>query len=125
MTRQPVQSQTVPGGTTPGVGVIDGFSGVVVAYVNDDPDQIYAIQANAALANTNIGRYVGLTSYTAGNTFTKRSAAQLDSSTAAVLPADLPLQITGYYDLPNNDRAGSSPFVTVRMVSPDVRASHP
>jgi hypothetical protein len=122
-TGQPVQSMYVPAGTSSG-GELDGFT-TVVAYVNDDPGQTYAIEADGALAATTIGTFFDLDNFGAGSTFTGRATAKLDASTTKASPAtagtyDRSLKLIGFYDLPDNNRAGSAPYVEVRIVKPDV-----
>mgnify|MGYP000356534340 CR=1 FL=1 len=93
--------------------------------VNDDPTQTYVIEADGSVAATVFGQFFDLDDFGTGSTFTGRATAKLDASTAKASPAtagtyDRSLKLIGHYDLPDNDRAGSNPFVEVRLVHPDV-----
>jgi hypothetical protein len=53
----------------------------IVAYVTLDPTIVYEIQANGAIAVTDIGKQADFTAITAGSTVTGLSAMMLDTAT--------------------------------------------
>lgn len=55
----------------------------IIAYVVEDPDVIYEIQSDEAIAITNIGHQANLVNPGNGSTVTGLSTAALDGSTAA------------------------------------------
>jgi len=56
------------------------YSGTMTAYVWDDPDIQYRIQASGSVAQTGIGDQADLTSVTAGSTSTGISGAMLNAT---------------------------------------------
>jgi hypothetical protein len=70
-----------------------------VAYVFDDPDGVFQIQADATVAATAVGANAGLIQ-TAGSTLNGKSAVALDATVATT--ATLPLRIVGFVDGPDS-----------------------
>lgn len=80
-----------PGGTS----VTDA-----VGLVNDNPAQTYIIQADASVTAGAVGQTMAFTSVDAGSTFTGRSGAGADGSTAGTTGQDL--KIVRVVDEPGN-----------------------
>lgn len=114
-TKQPVMDRYLPAGTTSG-GTIDGFDSPI-ALVIDDPDQIYTIEADAAVNANAVGQYFTLTSFTAGSSFTKRSTAQLDADSNTTTTEDKVVKLVGFHKLPGWDRT----LCEVKVIAPDTK----
>lgn len=69
-----------------------------VAYVADDPDAIFMIQADGSVAQTNVGNNAALVQ-TAGSAVTGNSKVALNSSSLATT-ATLPLRVIGFVNGP-------------------------
>ena len=101
-----------------GVTNTAGYGAASTAYyvlVCDDPDQLYEIQEDSvggALAAADIGLNADFIN-AAGNNYTRRSGAMLDTSTKAVT-ATLPLKIVGLTPRPGND-IGANAKVLVKI----------
>jgi hypothetical protein len=101
-------------------GVVDvaGYGAASTAYyvlVDDDPDHAFEVQEDSvggALAATDIGLNADFIN-AAGNAYTKRSGAMLDTSTKATT-AGLPLKIVGLVPRPGND-IGATAKVIVKI----------
>ncbi len=90
-TKQMTFSQMWPTGTV---------ASDAVAYVIDDPDAVFRMQGDAALAQSDLGNNVAVVQ-TAGSTDIGRSKNALDSSTAATT-ATLPLRIVEFVNGPDS-----------------------
>ena len=66
-----------------------------IAYVCDDPDTVFRIQASASMTQTMLFNNAGVVQG-AGSTVTGKSAVSLDASTAATTDS-LPLRIVGWW----------------------------
>lgn len=71
-----------------------------VAFVVDDPNVLFEVQADGAIAQNYLGANAGIVQ-TAGTTTVKRSRNALDRSTAAATPT-LPLRIVDFVRRPDN-----------------------
>lgn len=71
-----------------------------VAYVVDDPNVLFRMQADGSLAQTNLGNNIDV-AYTAGSTSIGRSRNAADQSTAATT-ATLPFRIVDFVDGPTS-----------------------
>ena len=80
-TQKPTWKNYYPGSITPTVGQID-------AYVYDDPSQLFLIQDEGTLAQTNVGNNADFATYVAGSTVNGHSKVEM-SSTAAATAANL------------------------------------
>lgn len=94
-------STTVPTGTT------------AWAYVLDDPDALFEIQANGSLSQNAIGTNAALVQG-AGSTSTGMSAVSLNASTIAAT-ATLPLRIVDWVNRPGNALGDSFTNMIVRI----------
>ena len=72
-----------------------------MAYVLDDPDCVFRMQSDEALAQTTLGNNVGVVQ-TAGSTSIGRSKNAVDGSTAATTNT-LPLRILEFVDGPDSE----------------------
>lgn len=94
----------------------------IVAYYSRDPDMVYAIQANATLAQADIGSEYDWTTNdsTAGNTFTGFSSVGLNVASVA---ANAGLQVLGFVPRPDNLVGDAFPWVFVRISEHQLRAN--
>jgi hypothetical protein len=110
-------------------GVVDvaGYGAASTAYyvlVDDDPDHIFEVQEDSvggALAVTDIGLNADFI-LAAGNAYTKRSGAMLDTSTKATT-ATLPLKIVGLTPRPGNDIGANAKVLVKINVHTEAQAS--
>ena len=72
----------------------------IMAYVVDDPNVLFRMQADGSLAQTNLGNNIDV-AYTAGSTSIGRSKNAADQSTAATT-ATLPFRIVDFVDGPTS-----------------------
>ena len=110
LTQRPVWSEYLPSGTPSGNGKLDnGLEGSFgpVAYVLDDPNQEYVIQANASVPSSAQGALAQV-SVTGGSSFSGRSNARLDYSAAGTSSTNALLRITGCPVFPYNAGYGVS-----------------
>ena len=91
-TNQPTFNQTYPASTA---------ADDIMAYVLDDPDCVFRMQSDEALAQTTLGNNVGVVQ-TAGSTSIGRSKNAVDGSTAATTNT-LPLRILEFVDGPDSE----------------------
>jgi len=75
-TQKPTWKNYYPGSITPTVGDIE-------AYVYDDPNQLFLIQDEGTLAQTNVGNNADIATYVAGSTVNGQSKVELSSTAAA------------------------------------------
>jgi len=71
-TKKPTWSNYYPGSITPASGTIDAF-------VYDDPNKLYEIQADGVIAQTSVGRNTNIV-YAVGNTVNGQSKTELDAT---------------------------------------------
>jgi hypothetical protein len=83
-------------------GSINITSGIIACEVNDDPAQLFVIQADGSVAQANIGKNADPTASTTGSTTSGVSAGSLDSASIAKTAA-LTFKIVGLYEAPGND----------------------
>jgi len=110
ITGQPTWSEYVPSGTSSnGVPLDGGQSGSfgIIAYVLDDPNQEYIIQANASIPASAQGAFAQV-SVTGGSSFSGRSNARLDYSAAGTSAPNAMFKITGCPVFPYNVGFGVS-----------------
>jgi hypothetical protein len=94
-------------------GSVNITAGVISAEVLDDPSQLFLIQADEDVVQTDIGLNAPI-AYTAGSTTTGVSGTELDSSLIANT-AGLVLKVVGFYNTPNNIRAINNVNVVVKI----------
>ena len=98
-TERPERTEYLPAGSSTAGGSIDGINLTVLngiaAYVIDDPNQKYVIQANTSIPVTAIGQLAQVSGATGGSSFTKRSTARLDYSAAGTSVTNAMFRITG------------------------------
>lgn len=93
-------------------GSVNITSGKIIADVIDDPSQLFIIQVDESVAQTDIGMNADVVG-TGGSTTTGVSSMELDSSTIAKTAA-LNLKIVGLWDVPNN-AFGTNAVVVVKI----------
>lgn len=93
-------------------GVTSG-PGRPLGYVVNDPNAVFAIQADATLTIAALGQNAALVQ-TAGSTVTGKSANALSASSVADT-STLPLRIVGLMDIPDNDWTSTYPIVLVKF----------
>lgn len=93
-----------PGGTS-----ATGAVGLVV----DNPAQVYEIQCDASVTAGAIGQTMAFTSITTGSTFTGRSGAGADGSTAAATTQDL--KVIRVVDEPGNTTGDAATKIEVLL----------
>lgn len=84
------------------------------AYVCDDPDALFQVQADGAIAQTRLGCNVGLIQTVVGNTTTGQSGVAIQASTCATT-ATLPLRIVDFVDAPGSSIGDAYTDVIVRI----------
>lgn len=85
----------------------------IQAYVIDDPDVLFQIQANASVVAANIGSNAAIVN-TAGSTATGNSAIALDASTIATT-ATLPLRLVDFVNGPTSQPGDAFTDVLVKF----------
>jgi hypothetical protein len=93
-------------------GSVNITAGKIAADVMDDPSQLFLIQVDESVAQTQIGLNADVIG-TGGSTTTGVSSMELDSSTIAKTAA-LNLKIVGLYDVPGN-AFGTNAVVVVKI----------
>jgi hypothetical protein len=93
-------------------GSVNITQGKIVADVIDDPNQLFIVQVDESVAQTQIGMNADVVG-TGGSTTTGVSTMELDSSTIAEAAA-LNLKIVGLYDVPGNE-FGTNAVVVVKI----------
>lgn len=93
-------------------GSVNITAGVIQADVIDDPNQLFTIQVDESVAQTDIGKNADVVG-TGGSSTTGQSTMELDSSTIANTAA-LNLKIVGLYDVPGN-AFGTNAVVVVKI----------
>lgn len=83
------------------------------AYVYDDPDMLFQVQADEAVDQTGIGANAAIVQG-AGNTATGKSGVTLDGSTIATT-ATLPLRIVDFVDGPMSELGDAKTDLIVRL----------
>ncbi len=93
-------------------GSINITSGKIIADVIDDPSQLFIVQVDESVAQTQVGMNADVVG-TGGSTTTGVSSMELDSSTIAKTAA-LNLKIVGLWDVPGNE-FGTNAVVVVKI----------
>jgi len=93
-------------------GSVNITQGNIMADVIDDPSQLFIIQVDESVAQTDIGKNADIVG-TGGSTTTGVSSMELDSSTIAKTAA-LNLKIVGLWDVPGNT-FGTNAVVVVKI----------
>jgi len=93
-------------------GSVNITSGKIIADVIDDPSQLFIVQVDESVAQTQIGMNADVVG-TGGSTTTGVSSMELDSSTIAKAAA-LNLKIVGLWDVPGNE-FGTNAVVVVKI----------
>ena len=93
-------------------GSINITQGKIIADVIDDPSQLFIIQVDESVAQTQVGMNADVVG-TGGSTTTGVSTMELDSSTIAKTAA-LNLKIVGLWDVPGN-AYGTNAVVVVKI----------
>ena len=93
-------------------GSVNITAGKIQADVIDDPSQLFIIQVDESVAQTDVGKNADVVG-TGGSTTTGVSSMELDSSTIAKTAA-LNLKIVGLWDVPGNE-FGTNAVVVVKI----------
>lgn len=93
-------------------GSVNITQGEITADVLDDPNQLFIVQVDESVAQTDIGKNADVVG-TGGSTTTGVSSMELDSSTIAKSAA-LNLKIVGLWDVPGNE-FGTNAVVVVKI----------
>jgi hypothetical protein len=93
-------------------GSVNITAGQIIADVIDDPSQLFVIQVDASVAQTDVGMNADVVG-TGGSTTTGVSTMELASSTIAKTAA-LNLKIVGLWDVPGNE-FGTNAVVVVKI----------
>lgn len=93
-------------------GSVNITQGEITADVLDDPNQLFIVQVDASVAQTDIGKNADVIG-TGGSTTTGVSSMELNSSTIAKTAA-LNLKIVGLWDVPGNE-FGTNAVVVVKI----------
>ena len=93
-------------------GSVNITAGKIIADVIDDPSQLFIVQVDESVAQTQIGMNADVVG-TGGSTTTGVSSMELDSSTIAKAAA-LNLKIVGLWDVPGNE-FGTNAVVVVKI----------
>jgi hypothetical protein len=93
-------------------GSVNITQGEITADVLDDPNQLFIVQVDESVAQTDIGKNADVVG-TGGSTTTGVSTMELDSSTIAKTAA-LNLKIVGLWDVPGNE-FGTNAVVVVKI----------
>lgn len=93
----------------------------ITAWVYDDPDMIYEIEAEGALAQTNLGNMADLDAAAddTGSTITGLSSAKMDTGVVGTTTAQL--QIVGLAHYADNAWGDTAPIVLVRIAEHQLR----
>ena len=94
-------------------GSINITTGIIACEVNDDPAQLFVVQADGSVAQANIGKNADPTASTTGSTTSGVSNGSLSSASIAKTAA-LTFKIVGLYDVPDN-ALGSYAVVVVKL----------
>lgn len=101
-----VSKQEVHSNFFPANGITSGHTNVFIK-VMDDPDCIFQVQADEAVAASSLGKNAPLTGFSSGSTVTGKSAVQLDGSAVATT-ATLAVRIVGFADSPGFSQVGDA-----------------
>ena len=93
-------------------GSVNITQGEITADVLDDPNQLFIVQVDESVAQTDIGKNADVVG-TGGSTTTGVSTMELDSSTIAKTAA-LNLKIVGLWNVPGNE-FGTNAVVVVKI----------
>ena len=94
-------------------GSVNITTGIISADVIDDPNQLFVIQADEDVVQTDFGKNADVIVGT-GSTTTGVSAMELDSSTIAVTAA-LNLKLIAKWDVPSNELGSANTQVVVKI----------
>ena len=102
----------------------DGLAATdAIAFISDDPDQLYIAQQDAAdITAVDLGNNANMV-MAAGSTTTGMSKAEIDSSTAATGNATFMLKIMDFYDTPSNDATAANSVLVVKINNHELGAS--
>ena len=94
----------------------DGLAATdAIAFISDDPDQLYIAQQDAAdITAVDLGNNANMV-MAAGSTTTGMSKAEIDSSTAATANPTFMLKIMDFYDTPSNDASAANSVLVVKI----------
>ncbi len=84
------------------------------AYVVDDPDALFQVQADGAMAQTTLGTNVSLIQTAVGNTATGNSGVGVQASSAATT-ATLPIRVVDFVNAPGSAIGDAKTDLIVRI----------
>lgn len=103
-TKQPVQTNYLPASTS-------SYAGDIEAFVADDPNQLFLIQADASITAGDVGYNFDLT-VVAGSTITGQSAFALEAGTRTTGVAQM--RLMGVWDEIDNNFGDANPWCIVK-----------
>jgi hypothetical protein len=97
------------GGTVPVVGVFNGvqYTDPIIAFIIDDPDVVYEVQADDTFPVTDLFGNFDIVYTSSGSTQTGISGAELDVTTGAT-NTTLPIKAIDISEDPNNSDTGAA-----------------
>lgn len=101
----PVMKYSLQDSYLPANAINSGYTQIKVI-VNDDPDQLFKIQATAAVTRAQIGLNTTITNPQAGNTMTKRSTSSLTAASLAA--AANTLRLVDFVEAAGQSTAGDA-----------------
>lgn len=111
-TGKPVESNIWPASTSVGNGVLYGYNmeSGGLAFVADDPDELFYVQAQVSIPQSSMGALAMVTAAGTGSSYTKRSLAKVDITGTAVSADNSLVRIMGVVQFDRTDvSAGTTP----------------
>lgn len=96
---------SVGNGSVYGYNMIDGG----LAFVADDPDELFYVQAQVSIPRSSLGALAMVTAAGTGSSITKRSLAKVDITGTAVSADNSLVRIVGVVDMTREASAGATP----------------
>jgi hypothetical protein len=93
----------------------------IICYVTADPQIIYEIQADGAIAQAKVGESGDITAAASGSTITGVSATTIANGTSA---AQAQLQVIGFSTLPDNTPGDAFTIVRVKIAEHQLAAAY-
>ena len=111
-TSKPTYNNTFPNGTA---------ASDAIAYIADDPDQLYVAQQDSAVSNlvaADLNQNCDLV-FGAGSTTSGISGVEIDSSSKNTTAA-LQVKLIDFYDTPSNDATANNSVLVIKLNNTDM-----